>query len=42
MEDPKKIVIWVYTWITQLPIPDNEMERIIQEQAEAQTALWAC
>lgn len=31
MEDPKKFVVWVYTWITQLPIPDNEMERIIQE-----------
>ena len=31
MEDPKGFVIWVYTWITKLPIADAEMERVIQE-----------
>ena len=31
MEDPKRFVIWVYTWITQLPISDEEMARVIQE-----------
>lgn len=31
MEDPKKFVLFVYTWITQIPIPDAEMERVIQE-----------
>jgi pimeloyl-ACP methyl ester carboxylesterase len=31
MEDPKRFVVWVYTWITSLPIPDAEMERVIQE-----------
>ena len=31
MEDPKRFVIWVYTWITQLPISDEEMIRVIQE-----------
>ncbi len=31
MEDPKRFAIWVYTWITKLPIPDVEMERVIQE-----------
>jgi len=31
MEDPKHFVLWVYTWITQLPIPDDEVARVIQE-----------
>ena len=31
MEDPKRFVIWVYTWISQLPIPDEEMTRVIQK-----------
>ena len=31
MEDPKKFVLFVYTWITQKPIPDAEVERVIQE-----------
>ena len=31
MEDPARFVIWVYTWITMLPISDDEMERVIQE-----------
>lgn len=31
MEDPKHFVLWVYTWITKLPIPDDEMARVIQE-----------
>lgn len=31
MEDPKHFVLWVYTWITKLPVPDNETERLIQE-----------
>ena len=31
MEDPKRFVVWVYTWIAKLPIPDAEFERVIQE-----------
>lgn len=31
MEDPKRFVVWVYTWITKLPVPDEEMARVIQE-----------
>lgn len=31
MNDPRRFVIWVYTWITKLPISDAEMERVIQE-----------
>ena len=31
MEDPKFFVVWVYTWITLLPISDDEMRRLIQE-----------
>lgn len=31
MEDPKRFVNFVYTWITTKPVPDNEMERVIQE-----------
>lgn len=31
MDDPKKFVLFVYTWITQKPIPDAEMKRVIQE-----------
>jgi len=31
MEDPKFFVVWVYTWITKIPIPDHEMRRLIQE-----------
>ena len=31
MEDPKRFVVWVYTWITKLPISDEEMTRTIQE-----------
>lgn len=31
MEDPKRFVLWVYTWITKRPIPDAEMARLIQE-----------
>lgn len=31
MEDPKKFVLFVYTWITTKPVPDDEMERVIQE-----------
>ena len=31
MEDAKKFTLFVYTWITNKPIPDNEMERVIQE-----------
>ena len=25
MEDPKRFAVWVYTWITNLPVPDDEM-----------------
>ncbi|KAK3725120.1 hypothetical protein LTR37_000631 [Vermiconidia calcicola] len=31
MEDRKKFVIFVYTWITQKPVPRTEMERVVQE-----------
>lgn len=31
MEDPKRFAVWVYTWITILPISDEVMSRVIQE-----------
>ncbi len=31
MEDPKRFVVWVYTWITTRPISDEVMTRVIQE-----------
>jgi pimeloyl-ACP methyl ester carboxylesterase len=31
MEDPKHFTVWVYTWITERPIADPIMERVIQE-----------
>ena len=31
MEDPVRFIVWVYTWITERPIPDVEVERVIQE-----------
>jgi len=31
MEDPVRFVVWVYTWITERPIPDATIERVIQE-----------
>ena len=31
MEDPKHFALWVYTWITERPISDAIMERVIQE-----------
>ena len=31
MNDPKRFVVWVYTWIAIVPIPDAEMARVIQE-----------
>ena len=31
MEDPVHFIVWVYTWITERPIPDVEVERVIQE-----------
>lgn len=31
MEDPKHFVLFVYTWITKLAIPDDTMQRVIQE-----------
>ncbi|KAF9885393.1 hypothetical protein FE257_013011 [Aspergillus nanangensis] len=31
MEDPKRFVVWVYTWITKRPISDDIMARVIQE-----------
>jgi pimeloyl-ACP methyl ester carboxylesterase len=31
MENPKKFVIRVYTWIAKKPVPDSDMERVIQE-----------
>lgn len=31
MEDPTRFVVWVYTWIAKLPIPEAEFTRVIQE-----------
>ncbi|KAK4940843.1 hypothetical protein LTR10_019115 [Elasticomyces elasticus] len=31
MEDTKRFVVWVYTWIAKRPIPDEEFTRTIQE-----------
>lgn len=31
MEDPKRFVIWVYTFVSNLPIPAQDMRRTIQE-----------
>lgn len=31
LDDPKYTVLWGYTWLTLRPIPDAEMERVIQE-----------
>jgi len=31
MEDPKRFLVWVYTWIAKRPIPDDEFTRLIQE-----------
>jgi pimeloyl-ACP methyl ester carboxylesterase len=31
MNDPKRFVVWVYTWITERPISDQVMSRVIQE-----------
>lgn len=32
MEDPTKFVVWVHKWVSgKKPIPQNEMERVIQE-----------
>ena len=31
MNDPKRFVVWVYTWIAIVPVPDAEMARVIQE-----------
>ncbi|KAL2784553.1 Alpha/Beta hydrolase protein [Aspergillus keveii] len=33
MEDPKRFAVWVYTWITNRPISDEVMARVIQEYA---------
>jgi pimeloyl-ACP methyl ester carboxylesterase len=31
MEDTKRFVLFVYTWVSKIPIPDDEMARVIQE-----------
>ncbi|KAH8817501.1 alpha/beta hydrolase [Xylogone sp. PMI_703] len=31
MEDPKRFVVWMYAWISELPIPEEDFARIIQE-----------
>jgi pimeloyl-ACP methyl ester carboxylesterase len=31
MEDPIHFVVWLYTWISKLEIPEDEMRRVIQE-----------
>ncbi len=31
MEDPKRFAVWLYTWISKIQIPDDEMRRVVQE-----------
>lgn len=31
MEDPKRFVVWVYTWVAKLKVPDDQFARVIQE-----------
>ncbi len=31
MEDPRHFAVWLYTWISKIRIPDDEMRRVIQE-----------
>ena len=31
MDDPVRLVVWLHTWITTIPIPDDEVRRAIQE-----------
>ncbi|KAI1269811.1 alpha/beta hydrolase [Xylariaceae sp. FL1019] len=31
MKDPKRFILWGYTWIAKLPIPDEVIARVIQE-----------
>ncbi|WP_164662193.1 alpha/beta fold hydrolase [Tropicibacter sp. Alg240-R139] len=31
LDDAKKFAIWLYTWVTKFPIPDEDMIRVIQE-----------
>jgi len=31
MEDTKRFVVWIYTWVAKLPLSDDEMARVIQE-----------
>ena len=31
MEDPIRFIVWVYTWVTERPIPDDEVVRVMQE-----------
>jgi pimeloyl-ACP methyl ester carboxylesterase len=33
MDDPRRFVVWLYTWIAKYQIPDDEMRRTIQEFA---------
>jgi hypothetical protein len=41
MEDPKRFVVWGYTWVSKLPIPDEEMARVIQEYLTPSPASYA-
>lgn len=31
MEDPRRFAVWLYTWISKIQIPHDEMRRVIQE-----------
>jgi pimeloyl-ACP methyl ester carboxylesterase len=31
MDDPRRFVTWLHTWVSSIPIPDHEMRRVIQE-----------
>jgi pimeloyl-ACP methyl ester carboxylesterase len=33
MEDPTRFVVWVYSWVGNKPIPDEEFVRVIQEHS---------
>jgi len=37
MEDPKRFVLFAYTWISKIPIPDEKMARVIQEFSYPET-----
>lgn len=33
MDDPRRFVVWAYTWVGSLPVPEDQMRRVVQEFA---------